>query len=247
MRYYISVLLSALIFIPLNLNAQFFKNALYSYSTFDNALPSPDFSRIDSGKRIGKNIAAKINNTNQDEITQKMYDFLRHYDKKISEAHNNAVYQAKISSYKKQKPSKVYNGKDFNNRAMKFYKKIKLLRNNFNERAQRLKMPSSYGKPIYPERYISVEYDERMCMKMTFEYYNYILSCTSGNVDANIAKYLLSDRMSLLLDIANDAIIVEDMPTFYWTIDEISTQYIKYKYNKPVIKHIFTNAESLGI
>ena len=246
MRYHIFFLSAVLLFLPLNLKAQYIYGKSF-HSAFDNSAWVPEFNNTSAGDKLKNSISAKISGADQDDDIKKMQAFLKYYDKKLSEAHNNMVYQSKISSYKKQKPSKVYNGKDFNRRAMIFYTKIKGLRNNFNKRAQRLQMPTSYGKSIYPQRYVSIEYDERMSMKMTFEYYNYILSCTCNKADANIAKYLLSDRMSLLLDIANDALLVEDMPTFYWAISEISIVFINYKYDKPVLKHVFVNAKSLGI
>lgn len=268
MRYYITALLSLLVFLPVSLQAQQLKYKDGKLSSkgylslgsinYNNPLMNINSMNASLSKKMDDLLKSKFEEktiseqerklTPQQEMNiKKMNDFLKHYDEKIAQAYKNTSYQAKIASYKNLRPAKVYLGRNFNSRAITFYKKIKALMENLNDRAQRLKIPTSYNNPVYPERYRSIESDERMCVKMIFEYYTYITSCTSGKVDADIGQYMFSERMEVLLNIANESLVVEDMPTFYWAIDEISVVYLQYKEKKTVLKHIFANGKSLGI
>jgi hypothetical protein len=75
--------------------------------------------------------------------------------------------------------------------------------------------------PGQEERYRKIYHNCIIAEDIVYTYYLYLDTAYLRGVDPTDGKYLLSDRAKALLEMANEAIIVRDFPTYFGAVDEI--------------------------
>ena len=166
-----------------------------------------------------------------EENLKKADAFLVYYDRVTAAAKKNTAWQAKLKEYKNRKPSTVYEGpKTYDYRAEEVLVPFRKL---YFETSSAVfsEQPSPFpNHKRFPDRYRRIDLDKRYSLHILYAYYDYLMYCFWENGRAapkSKIKYLLSERMVMLLEAANEALLARDYPTYFGIVQAIEDAMIE--------------------